>query len=308
MFAVMFPGQGSQRPGMGRETYDAFPAAREAFDTISEAIGASVADLCFESDEATLRRTENAQIALFAVGVAGARALRELGAPQPRFALGHSVGEYAALAGAGVLDISDAARLVRRRGDLMARSGALRPGAMSAILGLDADEVAALCGTTQGACVVANDNCPGQVVVSGEAVAVASVGEAAREAGAKRVVSLNVSGAFHSPLMREAADAMGEALEQARFHPSDVTVVSNVLAAQVEDPAAWPGLLARQLAEPVRWRESLLATAVPTFVELGCGDVLVGLLRRTRPEARGLSAVEPDGLRKAAVELAGVPA
>lgn len=280
--AAVFPGQGSQRPGMGKEAFET-PAGRTVFDAVSEAIGKDVAALCFDSDEETLRRTENAQIALFTASVASYQS-----SPQPGVVVmaGHSVGEYAALACAGVLSVTDGAKLVARRGELMAEAGRTRPGAMAAVLGLDAETVSRSL-PSDGVVVVANDNCPGQVVISGEAEAVKQAAEALKTAGAKRCLPLNVSGAFHSPLMAHAAEKMRDAVATVDFSAGALPVVSNVTAQPESD---WPELLVRQLVSPVRWTESvqtMLATGAEEFVEFGPGDVLTGLLKRIAPEASG---------------------
>jgi [acyl-carrier-protein] S-malonyltransferase len=285
MLAAVFPGQGSQKPGMGQDLHDNVPEARAVFDEVSAATGLNVAKLCFESDEDTLRQTQNAQIALYTCGVAAYRALASRGTSATLMA-GHSVGEYAALASAGIVSISDGAKLVQRRGDLMARSGNLRPGGMAAILGLERDPLAEVCAavsTPESVVVIANDNCPGQLVISGDKDAVDRACAAASEAGAKRALPLNVSGAFHSPLMEEAAASMGEALRQAAFTQGDATVYANVTAAPQSDPAAWAELLEAQLKNPVRWTETMqamVANGVTEIVECGSGEVLCGLMKR----------------------------
>jgi len=285
MLAAVFPGQGSQKPGMGQDLYENVPEARSVFDEVSSATGLDLPKLCFETDEDTLRQTQNAQIALFTCGVAAYRSLAARGTSAAVMA-GHSVGEYAALASAGILSITEGAKLVQRRGDLMARSGNLRPGGMAAILGLERDPLAEVCAavsTADSVVVIANDNCPGQLVISGDKDAVDRACAAATEAGAKRALPLNVSGAFHSPLMEEAAAAMGEALRQATFQSGSATVYANVTAAAQHDPAAWAGLLEAQLKNPVRWTESMqamIADGVTEIVECGSGEVLCGLMKR----------------------------
>jgi len=243
MVAAVFPGQGSQKPGMGRELFESEPHAAEVFARAGDALGFDVAALCFETDEDTLRQTENAQVALFTCGVAAFAALDREAAFG--IAAGHSVGEYAALAGeyaalaaAGFLTVEDGARLVRRRGLLMAASGQARPGAMAAVLGLEREALEGVCQAASdvGVVVIANDNCPGQLVISGSVEGVARAGELASEAGAKRVLSLNVSGAFHSPLMTEAAAEMGAALREVEFRPGRMPVVANATAEPVTDP------------------------------------------------------------------------
>lgn len=285
---------------MGKALYDSSKAARKVFDKVAEATGADVAKLCFGSDEETLRQTQNAQIALFTVGVAAFRALREA-APDIGVdgAAGHSVGEYAALAAAGVIGVSEGAILVQRRGDLMARAGQLRPGAMAAVLGLDRRQVDEICGSIDGVCVVANDNCPGQLVISGDVESVGTAGDRLKEAGAKRVMPLNVSGAFHSPLMEDSAESMGVALNLAVFSKGEMPVYCNVTATQGTD---WPGLLEKQLISPVRWTESvqnMRKDGFDTFIECGHGSVLTGLLRRIDKEATGFAVCDPGSLTAA---------
>lgn len=311
MFAVVFPGQGSQKPGMGRELHDAFASARRVFDEASEAIGADVRKVCFELDEDTLRQTQNAQIALYVCGVAAYAAFREAGGPQADLAAGHSIGEYAALAAAEIVSVSDGARLVAVRGRVMAESGRERPGGMAAVLGLERDRLEEVCREASvggEVVVVANDNCPGQLVVSGDKAAVERACALATQAGAKRAIPLNVSGAFHSPLMEEPARRMGEALKAASFSVGNGTkVVGNVEADVNEDPSRWPELLEAQLRNPVRWTESvrrMLSLGAGTFVECGAGDVLTGLLRRIDREAKGLRASDPETVAQAVAALA----
>lgn len=308
MIAAVFPGQGSQKPGMGKDLHDAFPEARAAFDAVSEATGLDVRRVCFELDEETLRRTDNAQIALYTCGVAAYRTFESRGPKADAFA-GHSVGEYAALAAAGVVSIEDGARLVQRRGELMAQSGSTRLGGMAAVLGLERPALEEVCAraTQDGeVAVIANDNCPGQLVISGDKAAVDRAGALAGEAGAKRVLPLNVSGAFHSPLMEEAARAMGTALAGVTFTASAGEVVANVTASSQEDPSAWPQLLEAQLKSPVRWTESihtLIAGGHTSFIEFGVGEVLCGLVRRIDREVRTFAVHDQASLERTLAEL-----
>lgn len=288
---------------MGKEIHDAFADARAVFDEVSEVTGLDVRKICFETDEDTLRQTRNAQIALFTVSVATYRALGR--DPDCLAMAGHSVGEYAALTCAGVLALPDGATLVQRRGDLMARSGALRPGAMAAVLGMADSDVEAVCAAVSNensVVVVANYNCPGQVVISGDAAAVEQACAMLRDAGAKRCLPLNVSGAFHSPLMKEAAQAMGESLKRIEIAPARCPVISNVTAEPGDD---WANLLQRQLESPVRWTESIrkmLDMGANAFLECGPGDVLTGLLKRIAPEALGVPIHTPEAARNALAE------
>ncbi|MCC7436096.1 MAG: ACP S-malonyltransferase [Methanoregulaceae archaeon] len=306
MIAVVFPGQGSQHPGMGASLRE-HSAAAEVFARIDAATGISTRRICEELSEDELRQTQNAQLALYACGVAAHAALLAEGV-EAQVAAGHSVGEYAALAAAEVLSIEDGARLVQRRGDLMARSGGLRAGTMAAVLGLDRDALEQVCraaSTPESVAVIANDNCPGQLVISGDVSAVERASALAPEAGAKRVMPINVSGAFHSPLMQESSEAMGLALRDVRFAKGVMPVVANVTAQVAEE--GWADLLEAQLRSPVRWTESvgaMLAMGVTTFVECGSGTILSGLLKRIDREARSLAVEDADSLRAAVEALA----
>ncbi len=302
MIAAIFPGQGSQKPGMGRDLYEGFPEAKAVFDTVSAATGRDTCQICFEMDEETLRLTQNAQLALYTCGVA---AYHVYGDRALVFA-GHSVGEYAALAAAGVVSVEDGATLVHRRGELMASVGSERPGGMAAVLGLERDALAEVCAAASDSAevaVIANDNCPGQLVISGDKAAVERAGALAQEAGAKRVLPLNVSGAFHSPLMDEPAREMRLALDHATFLPSgSKSVFANVTAAAQPDSSDWPALLEAQLKSPVRWTESvqaMVAAGVTTFVECGVGEVLCGLVKRIDREVALISVSDRASLEKA---------
>lgn len=306
MLAAVFPGQGSQKPGMGQSLFENVPSARAVFDEVAAATSIDIAKLCFETDEDTLRQTQNAQMALYTCGVAAYRALADRGIRASVMA-GHSVGEYAALASAGIVSVADGAKLVQRRGDLMARSGNLRPGGMAAVLGLEREGLEEVCrkaSTADSVVVIANDNCPGQLVISGDKDAVERASALALESGAKRALALNVSGAFHSPLMEEAAVSMGEALRGATFVDGSAIVYANVSAARQDDAALWPDYLERQLKNPVRWTESvqaMIGDGVTTFVECGGGEVLCGLIRRVSKEVRTL-AIQDSATLNAGVE------
>lgn len=299
MFAAIFPGQGSQKPGMGKGLFERGGKARETFEVIQQATGMDVAKFCVESDEEALRRTENAQIALYACGVAAWRELESrLGDHVPHVMAGHSVGEYAALACAGVLTIEDGARLVKRRGEIMAASGKDRSGTMAAVLGMEREALEEVCADASQAnsvAVIANDNCPGQLVISGDAEAVSRASALAQERGAKRVLPLNVSGAFHSPLMEEAAEEMAVELDKVEFKQTHLPVVSNVTAEPITTPNLWPDLLERQLKSEVRWTDSvrrMIEMGITTFVECGSGEVLCGLIKRIDREVSGIAAYD----------------
>lgn len=306
MFAAVFPGQGSQKPRMGHSLYETFDTAKQVFDEVSGALQIDVAQLCFESSEDELRQTQNAQIALYTCGLAAYRALGVEGYVSA-FA-GHSVGEYSAVVASGALTVREGARLVWRRGELMKNAPS---GTMAAVLGLEVEPLDQICRDVEGEVVIANDNCPGQLVISGSHEAVADASRLASEAGAKRVLPLNVSGAFHSPLMVDAAREMGIALNEAAWQPQTKPVYANVTAAAVEGSAAWAGLLERQLSSSVRWTETIqamIASGTTTFVEFGSGEVLTGLLKRIDKEATGMAVHDAASLNGVKLALGAVSA
>lgn len=284
--ALLFPGQGAQFVGMGKELAEAFPEARAAFEEADEALGTSLSRLCWEGPADELTRTVNAQPAILVHSVAVWRVLQRR-RPSVALAAGHSLGEFSAYTAAGSLQFADAVRTVRRRGELMYGGGIERPGTMAALLGLDdaaAEDVCARASAAgEGVVVAANYNAPGQIVISGDTAAVERVEPLAREAGAKRVIPLNVSGAFHSPLMRVAEPGLREQLDAVHMEAPAFPVVSNVTARPVDDPAEARRLLLEQLTSPVRWvasLQTLLGTGATEFLELGPGNVLAGLLKR----------------------------
>ncbi|HVC54966.1 MAG TPA: ACP S-malonyltransferase [Stellaceae bacterium] len=295
--ALVFPGQGSQAPGMGRALAEAFVAARRLFEEVDDALSAPLSRLMFEGPESELMLTENAQPALLAVSLAVVRVLESEAdftpARHAAYVAGHSLGEYSALAAAGALPLGEAVRLVRRRGQAMQKAVPVGAGAMAALLGLDvaaAIEVAERAAQGQ-VCTVANDNCPGQIVVSGDRAAVERAVALAAAAGGRRSIMLPVSAPFHCPLMAPAAAVMAEALAEAVIAPPCVPLIANVTAAPTSDPAQIAELLVAQVTRMVRWRESVLRFAengVEEVVELGAGRVLAGLVKRID---RTLSAV-----------------
>ena len=304
-FAFIFPGQGSQAPGMGKSLFDGFGAAREVFQEVDEALGEKLSKLIFEGPADELTLTANAQPALMAVSLAVMRTLeREFGlsASKAAFVAGHSLGEYSALAAAGALSVTDAARLLRVRGNAMQAAVPVGEGAMAALIGkVDvklAEEIAAAV-SSAGIVVVANDNNIGNVVISGSKAGVDAALLAAKEKGA-RAIPLNVSAPFHSPLMQPAADAMAEALAAAAFAPFNPALVANVTARPVQVPAAVRKLLVEQVTGRVRWRESIEWMAgegeVSRFVEVGAGKQLSGMVKRNAPEAEALALNEPAEL------------
>ena len=311
-FALLFPGQGSQHVGMGRDLYEASPAARAVLNGDG---CAGLSRLMFEGPADTLTDTANAQPALLVASLACWAALQEalagrLQAP-PAFVAGHSMGEYTALAVAGALSTPAALRLVQARGQAMKAAGDAQPGGMAAILGLDAQTVAALCdqarAETSAPVVVANDNAPGQVVISGAQAAVQAATELARAAGARRVVPLAVSIAAHSPLMELAAERFRPALRQAELRPAAVPVVGNVSARPLVAAEDLIAELDAQLTSPVRWTDSvryMVEQGVSVFVEVGPKDVLTGLVRRIAPQATCVACGTVEGVQQAARVLA----
>ncbi len=289
---LLFPGQGSQAPGMGRDLHDAFSEARAVFASADDVLGTPLSTLCFQGPGEQLTATQNAQPALLAHSMAAWTVVRDHLVPHVRAAAGHSLGEFSAHCAAGALSLGDALRLVRRRGELMQESGVSRPGAMAALLGLTEAQVEDVCRRATeeaGVVVPANYNSPEQLVISGERTGVDRAMALAREAGAKRAVPLNVSGAFHSPLMESAAAGLAVALDQVAFGEAAFPVYSNVNAGPAGDGNSARTLLLRQLTGPVRWTAQVQALAHDfpgaLFLEVGPGKVLSGLVRRIVPEA-----------------------
>ena len=287
---LLFPGQGSQKPGMGKDLAAAFPEARRVFDEADTALGASLSALCFEGPAEELTRTHNAQPALLAHGAAVWAVVQGRAAAQVVGAAGHSLGEFSAYHAAGALPLADAVRLVRRRGELMFETGETRPGAMAAILGELQRPIEDICAeaSAAGTVVPANYNALEQVVISGEVPGVERGMELAKLAGAKRAVRLQVSGAFHSPLMQPARAGLESALGMAQWRVPSWPVFSNVTAAPVSDATVARDLLLQQLTSPVRWVDVIRSMVArhpgATFVEMGPGNVLTGLLKRLAPE------------------------
>ncbi len=304
--AFVFPGQGSQFVGMGRELAQASAAARQVFEEADECLGFKLSTLCWEGPEAALNDTVNTQPALLACSIAALRALREkLGDFTPAFVAGHSVGELSALVAAGAMEFEDGVALVRKRGEVMKATGERSPGGMAAILNLDAPVLVEVCAeastATGGVVQVANDNCPGQVVISGDNTSLDKAMELAKARGAKRAIKLAVSIAAHSPLMRSAVDEYTRAVEAIPFIAPVPPLVGNITAAPLTDPNDIRKELPAQLTAPVRWTESvryMLAAprGVTTFVELGSKDVLTGLLKRIDASATGIAVGAPEGV------------
>lgn len=287
--ALLFPGQGSQFVGMGRALSEAYPEARDVFQEADDVLGAPLTRIMWEGPEEALTATRNAQPAILTHSVAVLRVVRDRLGPVA-FAAGHSLGEFSAHVAAETLSFSDALEAVRLRGELMYEAGTRRPGTMAAVLGLDEDAVADVCARVDaGICVPANFNSDGQVVLSGDTAGVEQGMRLAKEAGARRAVPLNVSGAFHSPLMEPAAEGLEAKLSEIPFQDPAFPVVSNVTAAPVVRGDEARRLLVEQLTSPVRWTASVGAmvdAGVDRFLELGPGNVLTGLNRRN---ARGVA-------------------
>ena len=296
--AFCFPGQGSLEPGMGRDFAEAFPASREVYRLGSEATGLDLERICFESPIEDLVDTEVQQPALVATSLAILAALREQGI-EPDVVVGHSVGEFAALAAAGVLETGEAIGLVRERGLAMAEAARQRPGTMAAILGLEDEEVEKLCRRIVGVWP-ANYNCPGQIVVSGETPSVEECCEEAEERGARRTVKLQVSGAFHSPLVAKAADRFRPALEKVKFSQPVAPFMSTVTA-KIEPAQRFGTLLVEQLTAPVKFTQAageLAREGAKTFVEVGPGNVLSGLLKRIDKSVKAIPVNNLAGIEK----------
>lgn len=308
--AFIFPGQGAQTIGMGRDLAEAYPAARAVFDEVDEALGEKLSALIWDGEIETLTLTQNAQPALMATSMAAVRALEAegVGIDKAAFVAGHSLGEYSALTAAGALTVADAARLLRKRGQAMQAAVPVGEGAMAALLGLDLEAVRKVAEeAAQGDVVAAaNDNDPGQVVISGQKAAVERAVEIAKGAGAKRAVMLPVSAPFHCALMQPAAEEMAAALAEVTIQAPAVPVVSNVEAAPVSDPERIRALLEAQICGAVRWRESvarMVEDGVEEFWEIGAGKALSGMVRRIHRPATVRNIGTPADVT-AAVEAA----
>ena len=308
--AFVFPGQASQSLGMGRDFVEAYPMAREVFEQTDDLLGFAFSKICFEGSEETLNDTINTQPALYVCSIAILRVLNhERPDIEPDFVAGHSLGEFTALTASGALAFADGLRLVRERGRLMKEAGEKNSGAMAALLGLDLDSAQAVCARaserTQLAVVVANDNCPGQVVISGDVLALEAAMELAKEAGAKRAVKLAVSIAAHSPLMESAAVEFGKLVAATSLKVPQMPIFGNVDAAPLHDIDAIRHELNRQLTQTVRWTDSvkaMIAAGAERFIEIGSGDVLTGLLKRIDRNVEGVALNSVDALKKLAQE------
>lgn len=305
--AFVFPGQGSQYVGMGRDLFESYPAVRELFEAIDAHLGEKLSRVCFDGPAELLGQTVYTQPAVLTVSLACFAVLQEAGV-RPDYVAGHSLGEYSALAAAGVLTAVEAAWLVRQRGLYMEEAVPARQGTMAAVLGLDRAQVEEACRAAADAGVVgvANLNSPGQVVISGLRPAVEKAAQLCRQAGAKKVVFLDVSGPFHSPLMQPAAEKLAQDMEKVKWQAPAVPVVANCHARPVLEVPQIKEALLRQLISPVRWQESveyLVAQGVQTFIEVGPGKVLSGLIKRIADGAKVYNVEDRASLEKALASL-----
>lgn len=297
--AFIFPGQGSQQVGMGLELTQNYEKARAVFDTADTFLRRQLSQLCFEGPEAELKQTENTQLAILTCSVATLNVLTELGV-SPKVVAGHSLGEYSALVASGVLDFSDAVRLVSARAQFMAEAGEQQNGTMAAILGMEVEQLQSICEKVQGVVKIANYNCPGQLVISGEIDAVnKAVALAADKIGARRCRLLAVSGAFHSPLMESAQQKFQNVINAVPFHQPKTDIAMNVTGELATDTELMKHLLFKQITEPVQWEKSLRTIhdiGIKHFVEVGPGKVLSGLVKRTLPESTAFNVEDVESL------------
>ncbi len=300
--AYLFPGQGSQYVEMGRNLYETFPSACAVFDQADSVLGIALSQMCFEGPAEALNDTLNTQPAIFATSMAMLRVLEERGLESPAYVAGHSMGEFSALAAAGVLSFEDGLKIVRERGRLMRQANKQSPGGMAAIIGLDRETVEEICAAVRdqsGEYVgIANDNCPGQLVISGTATALEQAMELTEGQGAKLVKRLAVSIAAHSPLMVEAANQFRHFLDQMVFREPSVPIVANATASPLTDPDEIRDALGRQLTSPIYWTDSvrwMIAQGVTRFVEIGPKEVLTGLVKRIDRKVERLTTAQALG-------------
>ncbi len=298
--AYVFPGQGSQAVGMGLDLYKNVPAAKRVFDDADSILGFSLSKICFEGPVTELTRTINTQPAIFVTSIACMRAAQEEGSGDgsPVFVAGHSLGEYTALVAASSLSFEEALKLVRERGRLMEEAGIQNPGGMAAILGMDESAVQEIC--READVEIANINCPGQIAISGFKDKVANAMEIAKERGARRAVQLDVGGAFHSRLMQPASDGMAVAVADIKFKDATVPIVANCTATPIVSDQEIRDELLRQLLSPVRWQHSveyMIQNGVNKFIELGSGNVLAGLIKRTNEDVEVVNLGDTASIR-----------
>lgn len=306
--ALVFPGQGSQTVGMGKDLYDNFPVAREVFEESDAALGFSLSGLCFTGTAEDLALTKNTQPAILTTSVAAFRAMDSLGFPKPEFVAGHSLGEYSALVAAGSLSLTDAVRTVRRRGELMQEAVPVGIGAMAAILALPLETIEIACAeAAQGEiCSPANINSPGQVVIAGNSGAIDRACEILKERGAKRAIRLNVSAPFHCGLMLPAQEKLADVLANIEFRDLEFPIFENVSGCSNDRAERVRQALIEQVSSPVRWSESvlnLIGEGVETFIEVGAGRILSGLIRQIDRGVRLLNIEDKESLYKSLEEL-----
>lgn len=301
--ALVFPGQGSQKIGMGKDLYENYAIARQIFDRVDDALGFKLSSLMFAGDTEELNKTSNAQPAIMAVSIAYFEVLKSLGLiniDEVKYMAGHSLGEYSALCAAGVLTLEDTAKLLKARGAFMMQACIDNPGAMAALIGFDYDKVKAI--ADDCSCFVGNSNSPAQIVLSGSLQTVEKACDKAKELGIKRAVMLPVSGAFHSPLMQNAADNMIEVISNVKFAMSNIKVISNLTAKEYVDTTEMKDLLVKQITNTVKWQESVLYmvdNGVTSFIESGFGNVLTGLIKKIAPDT---SIITADDMLKSTAE------
>lgn len=301
--AFVFPGQGAQYVGMGKDFYERIPASRQVYTIASEVTGLDLAKLCFEENE-QINITEYTQIAMLTTEAAILAAMREKGAKADVYA-GLSLGEYGAIMAAGAMFIEDVFRVVRQRGILM-QEAVPTGGAMCAVLGMDGEQIAGICAETEGIVSVANYNCPGQIVITGEEAAVARAAENLKAAGARRCVPLNVSGPFHSAMLKEAGEKLGKVLEKVQIRAFSTPYLTNVTADYVTEPSQIKELLSRQVYSSVKWQQSverMIADGVDTFVEIGPGRTLTGFLKKINKDVTGLRVEKVEDLETVLSQL-----
>jgi [acyl-carrier-protein] S-malonyltransferase len=308
--AYVFPGQGAQRVGMGRDLYENFSSAKAVFKEADEALNFPLSRLCFEGPEDDLRQTVNTQPAIVMVSLACLKALEEVDTdktlPVPAFVAGHSLGEYTALAASGVIDFATAIYIARERGRLMHEAGLKMPGSMMAIIGLDQNVLADICDKTDTR--IANINSPGQLVISGEVDKLARAAELAKEEGAYRVMNLSVSGAFHTPLMQPAVDGMSVILDGISFRKPAIPVIANTTGQPLTEADQVKPELLRQLCNSIDWQgsvEYMVKNGVSTFIEIGPGKVLTGLIKRIDRNVRTINFGDAAGIANMNNILAG---